>query len=186
VGVGALEPFSQKSQTFQPVSRLCRQGERADFSREEDTMPHDSTEEQPGETTKETEEIVETVHLQQTGVQHLVAQEASLEETAVGKMSAGDVNCNETAIGFLHARSATLGDSMVNALTARQVFSDEGIAAGIIAAHEVEAPRVEAKVLLAGEVKGDVTTLLDTPTALLAGAAAGVVFGLLAWLLRKR
>ena len=130
--------------------------------------------------------IEEKAHLHQVGLQHLVAQEATLEETAVGKMSAGDVKCSETAVGLLRARSATLNDSMVSALAAHQVFADESIAAGLLAARQVEAPEVEAKILLAGEVKGHVTTLLDTPLALLAGAAAGAVFALVTWLLRRK
>ncbi len=132
------------------------------------------------------DEIQETAHLQQTTVQHLVAQEATLEECAIGKMSAGDVQCHKTAVGLLRARSATLNASNVSALAARQVFSDEGVTASFIAARQVEAPRVETKILLAQHVQGNVTTLLDTPTALLAGAAAGAVLGILAWLLRRR
>ncbi len=136
-------------------------------------------------TTPTSEEIQETAHLQQTAVQHLVAQEATLEECAIGKMSAGDVQCRETAIGLLRARNATLNDSMVSALAAREVRSDESIGAMFIAARQVEAPRIETKILLAQHVQGSVTTLLDTPTALLAGAAAGAIFGVLAWLLRR-
>jgi len=48
-----------------------------------------------------------------------------------------------------------------------------------VASQKVRAERIETMILLAGEVEGDVNTLIDTQGAILAGVLGGVVSGLI-------
>ena len=58
----------------------------------------------------------------------------------------------------------------------------EQTSAGVIVAQQVTGESIQTKVLLAGNVEGDVETMMDTNQALFAGVAAGAVIGMFLFL----
>jgi hypothetical protein len=54
--------------------------------------------------------------------------------------------------------------------------------AGIVAGQQIRGDRIESVILLARNVEGNVTTVIDTRGALIAGLVGGLVAGLVLWL----
>lgn len=119
------------------------------------------------------------------------ADEVELQSGAIGQVQAGHVHAVRSLIGMAQAaevqvtgmagivRAETAGVQGSAGIVIADSLTLEQAHAGVVAGREVHAERIETKVLLAGRVEGEVHTLLDTRGAIIAGALAGLVAGVL-------
>ena len=130
----------------------------------------------------------------------LAADHVSLHRSAVGRVEAGDVRVEQSAIGAARVDHLTVDRGAVGAamagnvevsrsyarsILARQVQLERGAARVIIAA-DVQARQSAVMFLIARRVSGDMRVLFDWRGALAFGAAAGLLFSILARVRRRR
>jgi hypothetical protein len=134
----------------------------------------------------------EIVRISQGGAEQVIATEVELKQGGANRIQAQDVKFSDGAAAFIQASSVTFTDGGVGAIRAQDVSLEDGGAgviyservnlgvetsAGVIVAQQVSSEKVQTKVLLAGNVEGDVETVMNTQQALFAGMAAGAVIG---------
>lgn len=121
--------------------------------------------------------IAAEVELKQGGANRIEAQHVQLSQGAAGLIRAAEVTLEEGGAGIIHAETATLRGSTASLVFSNTATLEPDANVGILVARQVNAEKIQAKLLLAGHVEGPVETLLDTRRALLAGLSAGVVVG---------
>jgi hypothetical protein len=92
---------------------------------------------------------------------------------------------HQSAPFFTACNKATLASSASAAVVAGESASAEQSLIGMVAAREVKVKDSRSMLLLANKVEGNVTTIMDTRTALGFGLVAGGILGLIS-LLRSR
>jgi hypothetical protein len=130
------------------------------------------------------------VRMHQSFAAKIEADEIELHQAAAVKVQGGNVSAHETALGSVIAAHVELQNSGAAAINAEKVdvngFAGVVIAenaelgntyAGMVGARQVRGERIESIVLLAGRVEGDVKTVVDTRTAILAGMVGGLLAG---------
>lgn len=106
--------------------------------------------------------IAQEVNFSDGGIQHVEAGSLKFENGGIGIARAQEIEFSNGGIGILFANHAELGENaQTNLLLAREATGS-----------------IKTGLLLTGKVQGEVHTALDTPRALLFGAAAGAVIGL--------
>lgn len=134
----------------------------------------------------------ELVRMHQSAAQEIDSDEVELHFSAAAHVKAATVTSHESAIALLNAKDVSLTNSGVAAIRAENVKVDGmagAVAAGtanlgntyvgVVAAREVRAERIETLILLGNHVEGEVCTVLDSRSALLAGLVGGLFAGLL-------
>ncbi len=131
------------------------------------------------------------VRMYQSGANNIFADEVGMKESGVVGMKAHTVSAHQSGVIALKADEVNIAQGGAVVVQANDVHIQGN--AGLVAATEVSmqdgyslavasqnlrAERVETLVLLAGKVEGDVTTLIDTRGAILAGLLGGIVSGL--------
>jgi hypothetical protein len=129
----------------------------------------------------------------------LEADRVQVRLSAVGRIEGGDIAVGQGAVGAMRAQHVSLDRSAVGAamsdhveisrgygrsILARQVQLDRSAARVVIAA-DVRAQQSAVMFLVARRVSGEMRVLFDWRGALAFGAAAGLVFGLLARVRRR-
>lgn len=125
------------------------------------------------------------VGLYRGAVGRVVAGEVRVEQGAVGAARVEHLSVDRGAVGAVMASNAQVSRGYVRSILARQVQLDRGAARVIIAA-DVRAQQSAVMFLVARRVSGEMRVLFDWRGALAFGAAAGVVFALLARLRRGK
>ncbi len=134
----------------------------------------------------------ELVRMHQSSAAEIDTDEVELHFSAVANVKAVTVTSHETAIGLLNAEGVSLTNSGVAAIRAETVKVDGMVGAvvagtadvgnayaGVIAAREVRAERIETLVLFGNHIEGEIHTLMDARNALLAGLVGGLFAGLM-------
>lgn len=132
------------------------------------------------------------VRASQTSIKKLNAEEVELQMSAAGSVQAGSFQASESAVGGISTEQATIQDSIIGgiraetlnfnglaALTAATNMDAKEIHAFAVVSQEIHVDNVRTGILISREVHGNVTTTLDSRTALLFGLAAGAVSGLI-------
>jgi hypothetical protein len=134
----------------------------------------------------------ELVRTHQTSIQQLNAKEVELHISALGTANTGELQANDSIVGMVVSEQAEVKDSIVGGVTA-QTLSLDGVSvlalansmsikdvdAIVVAGAEINAENIRTGILISGEVKGNVTTVVDGRTVLLAGLAGGTIAGLI-------
>ena len=134
----------------------------------------------------------EVVRMHQADAEVIIADEAELQNSAAGNVKAktisgnmmllGAVKADEVSVvngGVGYAQAGTMSVSgYTGAVVAGSVEVHHGFA-GFVAGREVHVNESRTGILLARTVNGDVTTVLDTRGALIAGLTAGLFAGLM-------
>ena len=134
----------------------------------------------------------ELVRTDQTGIQQLNAEEVELHISAVGTAQATNLHSHYSALGVVTSQQATVQDSIsggiqaesltfngVTALALANSMSIQDVDAIVIAGTDVHADNIRTGILIGKQVHGNVTTVVDGRTALLAGLVGGAVAGLI-------
>jgi hypothetical protein len=120
------------------------------------------------------------------------SEDVELSQSAGAKVTATNVKTHQSALGFVQAGEVTTQSSAV-AVARAETMSINGQAgvvvagsvefgnayAGIVAGDEVRGERIESVILLARTVNGNVTTVIDTRGALIAGLVGGLFAGIM-------
>ena len=134
----------------------------------------------------------ELVRTHQTSIQQLNAKEVELHISALGTANAGELHVNDSVVGMVVSQQAEVKDSIVGGVTATTLSLDgvsalavansmsiKDIDAIAVAGTEIHAENIRTGILISREVHGNVTTMVDGQTILLAGLAGGTIAGLI-------
>jgi len=115
--------------------------------------------------------------LNQTLTGQMQAETLRARQSAFGVVKGQSISAEECALGLARAETLHLNGRAI-ALYARETQA-ENVSAGVVSAARLEAGSLRAGVVLAREIHGPVQTWFSLPQALAAGAACGLVFGLM-------
>ena len=134
----------------------------------------------------------ELVRSNQTSIGQLNAEEVELHISVVGTVETVDMHASDSIVGAVVCQQATFQDSIIggvrgaslslNGMTVLALANTISILdadAIIMAGSEINAENIRTGILIGGNVKGNVTTVVDGRTALLAGLAGGAAAGLI-------
>jgi hypothetical protein len=119
------------------------------------------------------------VEIRRRAVGRIDSARISVEQGAVGAVRADHLSVDRGAVGAVMADQVEVSRGYARSILARQVQLDRG-AARIVIAADVHARQSTAMFLVARRVSGDMRVLFDWRGALAFGAAAGLVFAVLA------
>jgi hypothetical protein len=117
------------------------------------------------------------VELQQSAAANVKANHISMHQSAMARVEAGEVLSQSSALGFMQAENASVS-GYTAAVHAGSVDIHHGMA-GFVAGRDVHVQDARAVLLLGQNVTGDVTTLMDSRSALIAGLVGGLFAGLM-------
>ena len=134
----------------------------------------------------------ELVRMHEADAENIIAQEVELRQSAAGNVKADRFSAHQSAIGMLSAKEASVEESAVGFVQAEKMSAggytgvvlagsadlQHGMAV-FVAGREVHVNEARTGILLARNVQDNVTTVLDTRGALLAGLVGGLFAGLM-------
>ncbi len=117
------------------------------------------------------------VELQQSAAANVKANHVSAHQSAMARVEAGEVLSQSSAMGFIQAEKASVS-GYTGAVLAGSADVHHGMA-GLVAGRDVHVQDARTILLLGQNVNGDVTTLMDSRSALIAGLVGGLFAGLM-------
>ena len=135
----------------------------------------------------------ELVRMHQSSAQVIQSEDVELSQSAGLEVNAANVKTHQSALGLLQANEVTMQNSGVVAAWAEtmSINGQAGVVvvagsvefgnayAGVVAGREIHGERIESIVLLSRRVEGNITTVIDTRGALIAGLVGGLVAGIM-------
>jgi len=117
------------------------------------------------------------VELQQSAAGNVKANHVSAHQSAMARVEAGEVLSQSSATGFVQAEKASLS-GYTGAVLAGSAEVHHGMAS-FVAGRDVHVQDARTILLLGQNINGDVTTLMDSRSALIAGLVGGLFAGLM-------
>jgi hypothetical protein len=117
------------------------------------------------------------VELQQSAAANMKANHVSMHQSAMARVEAGEVLSQNSAVGFVQAEKASVS-GFTGAVLAGSADVQHGIAV-FVAGRDVHVQDARTILLLGQNVSGNVTTLMDARSALIAGLVGGLFGGLM-------
>ena len=117
------------------------------------------------------------VELTQSAAANVKANQISAHQSAMATVNAGEVITQQGAIGFVQAEKASVG-GFTGAVIAGSAELHNGVA-GFVVGQEVHVNEARTILLLSRNLYGNVTTLMDSRSALIAGLVGGLFSGLM-------
>jgi hypothetical protein len=161
---------------------------------QESNLPEVSEQSQVANLSQVTVETVkaELVRMHQSSAREIQAQDVELNMSSAASVNSARVSTTTSAIAALQSMEVTTQNSVVAAAQAERM-SLSGVAGavlagsvelnhthvGILAGRDVRGEQIKTVVLLAGKVEGNVTTMMDTRGALIAGLVGGLFAGIM-------
>jgi hypothetical protein len=121
--------------------------------------------------------IADEVELQQSAAGNMKANHVSAHQSALARVEAGEVLAQNSAMGFVQAEKVSVS-GYTGAVLAGSADLHHGMA-GFVAGREVHVQNARTILLVAQNVNGNVTTLVDSRSALIAGLVGGLFAGLM-------
>ena len=121
--------------------------------------------------------VAQEVELQHSAAANVKADRFSAHQSAIGMVNATEVSVSGGAVGFVQAEKMSAG-GYTGVVLAGSVEVQYGLAV-FVAGREVRVHESRTGILLARNVSGNVTTLLDTRSALIMGLVGGLFAGLM-------
>jgi hypothetical protein len=161
---------------------------------EKNTNPEETVEEAPQVTNLDMTSVeaieAEMVRMHQSAAQEITADEVALHQSIALDVAAAEISAHEAALGLVNAKEVEMTNSAAGILSADHVdmVGQAGLVlantvnlgntyAGVVAGGQVRGERIETLILLGNHVEGDVQTVVDTRSALIAGTVGGVLAG---------
>lgn len=161
---------------------------------EESRLPEVSEQTQVANLSHVTVETVkaELVRLHQSSAGEIQAEDVELNMSSAANVNSARVSTTTSAIAALQSVEVTTQNSVVGTARAERM-SLSGVAGavlagsaelnhshvGILAGREVRGEQIKAVILLSGKVEGNVITMMDTRSALIAGLVGGLFAGIM-------
>ena len=117
------------------------------------------------------------VELTQSASANVKANHISAHQSALAMVNAGEVLSQNSAIGFVQAEKASVS-GLTGAVLAGSAEVRNGIA-GFVAGQDVHVNEARTVILLSRNLYGNVTTIMDSRSALIAGLVGGLFGGLM-------
>lgn len=134
----------------------------------------------------------EMVRLHQSMAQEITAEEVALHQSAAFDIATAEISAHETALGLVTAKDVEMTNSAAAAIRAENVNVNGSAGAvmadtvnlgntyaGVVAGGQVKGEQIETLFLLSNHVEGDVQTVVDTRSALIAGTVGGLLAGII-------
>lgn len=134
----------------------------------------------------------ELVRMQQSAAQTIQADEVALQQSAAGNVAANSVSAYQSALANVEAEEVLSQKSAIGSVEAEKasVSGYTGLViatnaevhyglTGIVTGREVHMEGSRTVLLIGENVSGNVTTMFDTRTALIAGLTSGLFAGLM-------
>jgi len=121
--------------------------------------------------------IAQEVELQQSAAGNIKTNHLSVHQSAIGMANAAEVLVTSGAVGFVQAEKMSAG-GYTGAVLAGSAEVQHGMAV-FVAGRDVHVNESRTGILLARNLYGNVTTLLDTRGALIVGLVGGLFAGLM-------
>ena len=115
----------------------------------------------------------ENVTLDKSAVADLNANHVQAEQAAIGELKASDVVADQSLIGYVQAEKAAVS-GFVGAVIGQSADVRNSAAVAVIANEVRFEESARTVLLISSKVEGNVTTLMDTRTALISGLVAGL------------
>jgi hypothetical protein len=119
----------------------------------------------------------EEVSLQQSAAAEVRANSVSAYQSALASVEAEEVLSQRSAIGSVQSEKASVS-GYTGAVLARNAEVHYGLT-GVVAGSDVHAEGARVVLLVGRNISGNVTTMLDGRTALIAGLTSGLFAGLM-------
>jgi hypothetical protein len=161
---------------------------------EESKLPEVSEQSQVANLSQVTVETVkaELVRMHQSSAGEIQAEDVELNMSSAASVNSARVSTTTSAIAALQSVEVTTQNSIV-AVAQAEKMSLSGVAGavvagsvdlhhahvGFLAGRDVHGEQIKTVVLLAGRVEGNVTTMMDTRGALIAGLVGGLFAGIM-------
>ncbi|HJS19152.1 MAG TPA: hypothetical protein VJ785_10395 [Anaerolineales bacterium] len=114
----------------------------------------------------------EEVEMDRSAAADLDASQVSVDRSAIGEVKAADVVSQRSLIGAVQAERASVS-GYTGAVIAQNANAQYSLA-GVVIGNDVSMDRSRTVLLVSRNVHGDVTTLMDTRTSMIAGLVAGL------------
>jgi len=119
----------------------------------------------------------EDVEMRQSAALEVQTSALSARQSAIGLLQTKDATVYQSNLAMTRAEQANLqgniGVAVANSLCLENAYS------GLVAANEIRGEKIEAVVLLSRKVEGNVSVVLDTRGALIAGLLGGLFAGMI-------
>lgn len=117
------------------------------------------------------------IELEQSAAVHLQADSVNTHQSALVAVEAEDLLAQNSAIGFLEAQQAAVR-GYIGSVAAQNAEVQYSLA-GVVVANDVHVESARTVLLVGRNVTGNVTTLMDSRSALIAGLVGGLFSGLM-------
>ena len=163
---------------------------------EKKQVPEENVEETPQVTNLDTTSVevieAEMVRMHQSAAQEITADEVSLHQSAAFDVATAEIATHESLLGLVNAKDVEMTNSAAGAIRAENVnvIGSTGVVlansvnlgntyAGVVAGDKIQGERIETLILLGNHVEGNVQTVVDTRSALIAGTVGGLLTGII-------
>jgi hypothetical protein len=119
------------------------------------------------------------IELQQVGALSIDGERVEVTQGASFVINGGEVGLNQSISLVTVGNTVTVNSSFSPVTLAKDTSTVSRSAVGIMGAREIRADNASTILMIAGNVEGDVTTLLDWRSALALGAVIGGALGFL-------
>ncbi len=134
----------------------------------------------------------ESVRMHQADAENIVAQQVELQQSAAANVKANHINMHQSVIAMANATEISVASGAAGFVQAEKMSAggytgvvlagsaevQHGMAV-LVAGRDVRLSESRTSILLARNVSGNVTTLLDTRGALIMGLVGGLFAGLM-------
>ena len=117
------------------------------------------------------------VELEQSAAAHVQASSVSTHQSALAAVEADEVVSQNTMVGFVEAEKASLR-GYIGAVSAQNAEVHYSLA-GAVVGNDVHLEGARTILLIAQNVSGNVTTVIEPRSALIAGLTGGLFAGLM-------
>lgn len=125
------------------------------------------------------------VELHNVGALSIDGDRVEATQCASGIVNGAEVNLNQSMSIITAANNASLTSSFSSVVLSKEKAFVKKSAVGILGARDIKVDNVSSILMLANNVEGDVTTLLDWRSALALGAVIGGALGFISLFTRK-
>ena len=117
------------------------------------------------------------IKLEQSAAVHLKANNVNTQQSALVAVEAEELSAQNSAIGFVEAQQAS-ARGYIGAVAAQNAQVQYSLS-GLVLGNDVHVENARTVLLVGRNVTGNVTTLMDSRSALIAGLVAGLFSSLM-------
>lgn len=117
------------------------------------------------------------VEMQQSAAGNVKATRLTARQSAVATVEATEVLAEQAALGYVEAEKASI--SGYPAVVVAKSADVNNAVAGVVVSKDIQLTESRTILLIGKNINGNVTTLVDTRTALIAGLVGGLFAGIM-------